>query len=135
MTAGLVTERDTHSTHGVSSVGKAANANLMYELTDEGRKYYKTDAVKTFNGNSIGGFCLGKASVKEIGQFTEPSDILGTRISCVNYTYSVSDLPAWETSLEQSAALREPKTGAMSQAEPLKRLDIEKLFNKSSYRY
>lgn len=126
--AGLVIEKDMAAADSAAH-RKAADVKLTYDLTDEGRKYYKAGTEKTFNGNTVGGFCFGKASIKEIGQFTEPSDMFGVRISRVNYTYTVSDLPNWAKSLDESVALRELKAEASSTVEPIKRLDTVVLTN------
>lgn len=69
-----------------------------YDLTDEGRQYYKADATKNLRGDSLGGFCFGKASITEIEEFTEPADMMGARISRVRYRYEISGFPSWATS-------------------------------------
>lgn len=66
-----------------------------YDLTDEGRKYYKADAQKLRDGSTAPGLCIGKAKVVKVEQFSEPGDMMGQKISRVTYTYSVDDLPKW----------------------------------------
>ena len=100
--AGLVSEKEESRKEVNDILGGAKKIVLKtsFDLTDEGRKFYKPHAVKIIGGDSIGGFCLGKATVKAVTQFSEPSDMFGQKISRVNYTYVVSDLPTWARSPE-----------------------------------
>lgn len=100
-----------------------------FNLTDEGRKFYKPDATKTLSGKSIGGICLGKATVQAVTQFSEPADMLGHRISNVSYTYSVSDLPPWTQSKDVLDAIKELKADVASEQTPLKKQDVLVLTN------
>lgn len=74
----------------------------VYYLTEEGKKFYRPadEAKKT-----EGGFCFGKATVKEITEFTEPADAGGVRASRVTYTFQMSDIPAWAKQPEFLAAI------------------------------
>ncbi|MFT4437881.1 hypothetical protein ACMX25_31520 [Caballeronia sp. 15715] len=90
VSAGLLSARDT----AVPLMGSNRMvAGSEYTLTDEGKKYL----VKGGSGNLGGwdGFCGGKYKVKEVENFTEPADMFGTKISQVNYLYTVDDAPAW----------------------------------------
>lgn len=101
-------------------LGKQKKSIPVYELTEEGKKYFKNDVSKTMNGKSVGGFCGGKANIVEIVQFTEPADMWGQKLSEVVYTYTVTDLPEWaknENILEQ---FREIKQDVESTQTPLK---------------
>ena len=91
-----------------------------YDLTAEGKKYYKADATKNLKGETMGALCAGKASVKSIGQFTEPAEMMGQKISRVNYEYTVTDLPAWATSPDLQMALDGLKADAQSSSTPIK---------------
>lgn len=100
-----------------------------FDLTEEGKKAYKPDAKKNYKGESIGGFCFGKATVKTVTQFSEPADMFGQRVSRVNYEYVVSDLPTWATSPEITSASKSLKVDAESNATPVKVLQAVILTN------
>lgn len=93
---------------------------LSYDLTGEGKKYYKLDGTTTHRGETIGAFCAGKATVKSIGQFTEPAEMMGQKISRVNYEYTVTDLPAWAMSPDVQQAVGGLKADAQSASSPIK---------------
>ncbi|WP_194722387.1 hypothetical protein [Noviherbaspirillum malthae] len=99
-----------------------------YALTDTGRKFYNPNARQVMN-REIGGFCIGKAKVREINRFTEPADMLGHRITKVNYSYSIDELPEWATMLEVKAAIPGLKEAADSTATPIKETDTLVLTN------
>lgn len=90
-----------------------------YALTETGRKFYNPDARQTLSGDR-GGFCIGKATVKDITRYTEPADMFGHRITKVNYTYSVGKLPEWATLPEVTAAIPALKEAVESTAKPIK---------------
>jgi hypothetical protein len=96
----------------------------FFDLTEEGKKYFKQNVSKTMGGKTLDGFCIGKATVKEIGQFSEPSEMFGQRITRVNYTYEVSDFPEWAKSPEVIEAIKELKTDIASSTTPIKKLDV-----------
>lgn len=100
-----------------------------FDLTDEGKKYYKNDIKKNFMGESVGGFCFGKATVKAITQFSEPGEMMGQKVSRVNYEYTVSDLPKWATSPEVTASINSLKADAESNVTPVKALNAAILTN------
>lgn len=127
--AGLLSEKE--EPHEVTEIfgRKKVVVQPTFHLTEEGKKFYKTDAVKTLGGKTIGGFCLGKATVKEVSQFSEPSDMFGQRISRVNYTYEVSGLPAWTKSSEILSAISALKADVESEKTPVKKLDALVLTN------
>lgn len=79
-------------------VKQKAGKDAVYDLTDEGKKYYKES--KSDKEYELGSFCFGSAQVKEILNFTEPSQLLGHTISEVKFTYQVNDLPNWVKSPE-----------------------------------
>jgi hypothetical protein len=129
--AGLVSEKEESrkEVNDIFGGAKKIIVKTSFDLTDEGRKFYKPDTVKTIGGDSIGGFCLGKATVKAVTQFSEPSDMFGQKISRVNYTYRVSDLPTWAKSPEMLSAIKALNADAESDATPLKALDTLILTN------
>lgn len=95
-------------------------ARLSYDLTAEGKKYYKADATSNLRGEKMGALCAGKASVKSIGQFTEPAEMMGQKISRVNYEYTVTDLPAWTTSPDIQRTIGGLQADAESASKPIK---------------
>ena len=121
---GLVVE----SMGQIERPGFGNNKNIVtaptFDLTDEGKKYFKQIVSTTMRGRTFGGFCIGRATVKEIGQFSEPSDIFGQRISHVNYTYEVSDFPEWAKSPEVLEAIEDLKKDVESTIHPIKELDV-----------
>jgi hypothetical protein len=100
-----------------------------FYLTDEGKKFYKPDAVKNLRGETVGGFCMGQAKVKQIPQFSEPSDMFGQKISRVNYTYEVSNLPSWTKDPAILLAMPKLKIDVESGQTPIKALDAVVLTN------
>jgi hypothetical protein len=110
--------------------GKKITRNMpTYRLTEEGKKYFNENAGKSIAGKPMGAFCFGKATVKNIAQFTEPSDMLGVRVSQVSYTYQVSDLPGWTKLPEIEKAIPEFKADAESQDTPVARNEMVILTN------
>lgn len=93
---------------------------LSYDLTAEGKKYYRAAATKNHRGEAMGAICAGKATVKSIGQFTEPAEMMGLKISRVNYEYTVTDLPAWAMRPDVQQAIRGLKADAQSAETPVK---------------
>lgn len=85
-----------------------------YNLTDEGRKYYKPEAGTGINGK-IGGFCFGKAKVSAIDQFTEPGDMMGQKVSRVSYHYSVTGFPEWAKDEQIKSVLKDLKADVESE--------------------
>ncbi len=66
-----------------------------YELTEEGKKYYKENVAHSFAAGQLGGLCFGKSEIVEITNFSEPENAGGQRIAKVKYTYKISGLPEW----------------------------------------
>ena len=63
------------------------------DLTDEGKKYYKVSDKNA--PMKLGGFCVGKAEVNQMTNFTQPAEMMGKTVSDVQFTYTVSNLPTW----------------------------------------
>jgi hypothetical protein len=100
-----------------------------FNLTEEGKKYYKADAAKDVYGKATGGFCFGKATVRDIPEFTEPSEAGGIRVSQVKFTYQVSDFPAWAKLPETLSAVTRLKTDVESDKTPVTGSTLLKLTN------
>lgn len=127
--AGLLSEKE--ESHEVA--GYFGKKNVVVEptfyLTEEGRKFYKADAAKALMGGAVGGFCFGKATVKEITQFTEPADMGGIRASRVSFTYQVNDFPAWARLPETLFANTRLKADVESEKTPIEGGDVLALTN------
>lgn len=115
---GLVVESEGSDEMIGMSGTKIAVPAPKFELTEDGKKYYKEHIANALNGNSLGGFCAGKAVVTEITQFSEPADMLGQKVSQVHYKYQVSDLPSWTKSPELMNEVSELKTDVASMTTP-----------------
>lgn len=119
VSAGIVSVKD--ESHEITPLfGKKTTViKPTYNLTEEGKKFYKADVTKNISGNSFGGFCFGKATVKDISQFSEPADMLGQRISEVHFTYVVTEFPAWAKSAEVIATIDKLKIDVESETKPV----------------
>lgn len=93
---GVVSEREISRTEVPERLWQPARTDIYYayELTDEGRRYYKRD-VRQDKGGSLDGLCFGKAEVTAIKGFSEPSERQGRTQAQVTYSYRVTDLPSW----------------------------------------
>lgn len=102
----------------------------VFNLTDEGKRFYKAVEIKnTGLGETVGGFCFGKATVKDVLEYTEPTDAGGMRSSRVTYTYEVSDFPAWAQLPEVLAVLPKLRQDVESKQSPIKAFDMLVLTN------
>ena len=130
-TAGLLSEKEEpHEVPDGWQGKKKIVMRTVFDLTEEGKKFYKAEAGVFLMKGAQGGLCFGKASVQEITQFTEPSDMMGMRGSNVSFTYSVSDFPAWAKSPEILAAFDRIKSDLDSEKTPIKGDTILVLTNK-----
>lgn len=129
VTAGLLSEKDEpHEIKQYFGKSKVVIEPTFY-LTEEGKKSYKADAAKDYTGKTTGGFCFGKATVKDIPQFTEPSESAGMRVSQVKFTYQVSDFPAWAKLPEMLSAIAVLKRDVESEKVPIDGEAVLKLTN------
>ncbi|HAT1583132.1 TPA: hypothetical protein I8Y16_004009 [Raoultella ornithinolytica] len=131
-TKGLLDEKEISRKHYEKSYFSGAHdaVETEYSLTEEGKKYFKPNISKTFGGDDIGGFCFGKAKVETITNFTEPSDAMGQKISRVNYTYTVTDIPEWAKSDDIIAASSKLKEDVASVQNPVSAKAVFVLTNK-----
>jgi len=125
---GILTEKETGGKkHDVSKGwGFDKDKNMIpvysYELTEEGRKYYTPEAETRMNGNKVGGFCFGKAKVSAIDQFTEPSDMMGKKVSRVSFSYSVTGYPEWVKDDQVKSDIKGLKEDVESENNPKKEI-------------
>ncbi|MNP22201.1 hypothetical protein D3C76_1148610 [compost metagenome] len=109
---GVVSEKEISRTEVPARLWQAARTDIYYayDLTDEGRKYYKADS----------GLCFGKAQVTVIEQFSEPSEVTGQKVSHVTYAYKITGLPAWAGNEGVKASIAELGRAVASNDAPLK---------------
>lgn len=109
---GVVSEKEISRIEVPARLWSPARTDIYYayDLTDEGRKYYKADT----------GLCLGKAQVTAIEQFSEPSDATGQKMSRVTYAYKVTGLPAWAADDRVKTGIAELGKAVASNDTPLK---------------
>ncbi|WP_087501645.1 hypothetical protein [Pseudomonas sp. SID14000] len=109
---GVVSEKEISRTEVPARLWSPARTDIYYayDLTDEGRKYYKPDS----------GLCFGKAQVTAIEHFSEPSDATGQKVSRVTYAYKITGLPAWAGDDGVKASIAELDKAVASNDAPLK---------------
>ncbi|MBO2892820.1 MULTISPECIES: hypothetical protein [Pseudomonas] len=109
---GVVSEKEISRTEVPARLWQAARTDIYYayDLTDEGRKYYKAN----------NGLCFGKAQVTAIEQFSEPSEVTGQKMSNVTYAYKITGLPAWARDDGVKASIAELGKAVASNDAPLK---------------
>jgi hypothetical protein len=127
--AGLLSKKDVQVEEKAFLGGPRQVTKVAYDLSEEGKKYYKQGVSKNMRGEALGGLCAGKATVKSIDQFSEPADMMGLKVSRVNYEYTVSDLPAWTSSPDVQQFVDGLKADAGSQATPVKKVEAVVLTN------
>ena len=88
--AGLLTKRDTEVK---AMFGNKMEPATEYQVTDTGKKFLVANGANTMAGQDA--FCSGKYTVVEVSNFTEPSDMMGVKLSQVNYRYKVEGADDW----------------------------------------
>lgn len=91
--AGLLTKRDTEVK---AMFGNKMKPATEYQITDTGKKFLVANGANTLTGQDA--FCTGKYTVVEVENFTEPSDMMGVKLSQVNYRYKVDGAEGWAKS-------------------------------------
>lgn len=101
-------------THG----GYRREGERVYGLTAAGRSAYR-DSLHMAGGRGAG-FCMGEKDLVAVKRFTEPAEMLGMRLTQVEYTYRLDSLPEWgaHPSL-QRAFPRETSEAARAAREPV----------------
>lgn len=119
---GLVKETELSRKETPKTLFSEARTDIRYsyDLTDEGRKYYKDNAQKMMSGKTVAGLCVGTAKVVKVEQFSEPGDMMGQKISRVTYTYKVTGLPDWARNAEVLATSNDLKVAVASETVPIK---------------
>ena len=91
--AGLLTKRDTEVK---AMFGNKMEPATEYQITDTGKKFLVANNANTLAAQDA--FCTGKYTVVEVDNFTEPSDMMGVKLSQVNYRYKVDGADDWAKS-------------------------------------
>ncbi|QKH36418.1 hypothetical protein FOC84_16240 [Achromobacter pestifer] len=91
--AGLLSKRDTEIK---AMFGNKMEPATEYQVTDTGKKFLVADGASTLAGQDA--FCTGKYTVVGVDNFTEPSDMMGVKLSQVNYHYKVDGADGWAKS-------------------------------------
>lgn len=119
---GVVSEKEIARTEVPARLWQPARTDIYYayDLTDEGRKYYKADGHTLRSGKTAGGLCFGKAQVTTIEQFSEPGEMWGQTISHVTYAYKVTGLPGWAGNDSVKANIAELSKAVASNDTPLR---------------
>ena len=129
---GIVSEKEISRVEVPERLWQPARTDIYYayDLTDEGRKYYKADAQKLLNGQTRGGLCFGKAEVTAIEQFSEPGQMMGHTVADVTYAYKITGLPEWATNDEVKATIRDLGNAVATTDSPAREKRVMVLTNK-----
>ncbi|OCL90577.1 hypothetical protein [Aliarcobacter thereius] len=96
---GLLTEETEVKIHQGAFMGQDMKVEInTYDLTELGKKYYKNEQ-----------FCFGEPKVKQIVGFTEPVEMMGQKVTEVNYELNFENLPNWykiDTTTNKRIALK-----------------------------
>ncbi len=93
--AGLLTKRDTE-VKARFTFDNSMEPATEYQITDTGKKFLVLNGANTMG--EYDAFCTGKYTVVEVDNFTEPSDMMGLKLSRVNYRYKVDGADDWAKS-------------------------------------
>ncbi|MCP1608344.1 MULTISPECIES: hypothetical protein [Pseudomonadota] len=99
--AGLLAKRDTEVK---AMFGNKMEPATEYQITDTGKKFLVAKGANTLAGQDA--FCTGKYTVVEVDNFTEPADMMGMKLSQVNYRYKVEGADDWAKSEGMRANFR-----------------------------
>lgn len=119
---GVVSEKEISRTEVPARLWQPARTDIYYayDLTDEGRKYYKANVGNQPDGKAAGGLCFGKAQVTAVEQFSEPMHSNGRETSQVTYAYKVVGLPQWAANQNVRAGIAELNKAVASGEKPVK---------------
>ena len=94
---GLVHSQNTEAEYTTLS-GRTAKAKVLrYELTDEGKKFYREKDVVGLGPNkeSLGDICFGQQTLDKISKTEGPVKIGDTTGATIYYTYRIDSLADW----------------------------------------
>ena len=96
---GLVHSLNTEAEYTTLS-GRSAKAKVLrYELTDEGKKFYREKDVVGLGPNkeALGDICFGQQTLDKVSKTEGPNKIGDTTGATIYYTYRIDNLADWAT--------------------------------------
>lgn len=122
---GVVSEKEISRTEVPARLWQPARTDIYYayELTEEGRKYYKANVGRQRDGEAVGGLCFGKAQVTAVERFSEPTRSNGKQMAQVTYAYKVVELPQWAKQQNVRTSITDLDQAVASAERPLKATD------------
>ena len=102
--AGLLIRKDT-TIQQKTWIGDTVKTvpGVEYNVTEEGKKYVEPGKSNGLVGQ-LAQLCFGKVKVTGIGQYTEPADAMGMKISRVQYSQEIQNIPSWANDAKVQAA-------------------------------
>ena len=100
--AGLVHSQNTEAEYTTLS-GRPAKAKVLrYELTDEGKKFYREKDVVGLSPNkeALGDICFGQQTLDKVSKTEGPNKIGDTTGATIYYTYRIDNLADWANNPE-----------------------------------
>ncbi len=98
---------------------------VVFEISENGKQVFIQK-----EGDKRQSLCFGKATLKELIDFTEPNSAFGKTFSEANYTYTVTDIPTWAKLPEIQKQFSAIKKVTESENTPIKVKDALILSNK-----
>lgn len=99
---GLVHSQNTEAEYTTLS-GRPAKAKVLrYELTGEGKKFYREKDVLGLGPNkeALGDICFGQQTLDKVSKTEGPNKIGDTTGATIYYTYRIENLADWASSPE-----------------------------------
>src|SRR5580700_7669882 len=94
---GLVHSQNTEAEYTTLS-GRTAKAKVLrYELTDEGKKFYREKSVVGLGPNkeALGDICFGQQALDKVSKTEGPTRFGNTTEATIYYTYRIDNLADW----------------------------------------
>jgi hypothetical protein len=94
---GLVHSQNTEAEYTTLS-GRPAKAKVLrYELTDEGKKFYREKNVVGLGPNkeALGDICFGQQALDKVSKTEGPTKFGDTTEATIYYTYRIDNLAGW----------------------------------------
>lgn len=117
--AGLMVMTETTIEVRASFFGDQTKAVQVraYDLSDDGLKAVVSKGEKTAFSTPSQQLCYGTPTVDEVVQFTEPADMMGMKLSQVNYRYHLKGLAGWAKNAGMQEAFAQLKRDAADSLE------------------
>ena len=99
---GLVHSQNTDAEYTTLSGRHAKASVLRYELTDEGKKFYREKDVVGLGPNkeALGDICFGQQTLDKVSKTEGPTRIGDTTGATIYYTYRIDNLADWANNPE-----------------------------------